>query len=403
MECDEQTLGVYLHIPFCDRICPYCDFAVVAARPLRAEDEDRYVAALLAELEHERGRWEGLALATLYLGGGTPSLLRPASVARLIDSVRAAFPSRDALEVTLEVNPSTSPREHLAAFRAAGVNRLSIGVQSFDDQKLRRLGRAHRALENHRTLDAAREAGFDNLSVDLIFRTPGESLAQFQADLDAFVAVEAPHLSTYELTVEEGTPFGAAQRAGRLPSRLEEDDAAAMIEQIEARFVAAGLRRYELSSYARPGFESRHNQRYWERQPVLGLGLGAWSSESSRRDAPHGARRANLSSLEAYLGRVEAGEAPTDLREVASVETARSEAMFLGLRRALGVDAARFEREFGAAPGHFYPTEIETLVDSGLVEQTEAGDLVLTPRGRLLADSVAAQFVGESPEERPSR
>jgi len=390
---DDASLGVYLHIPFCERICPYCDFAVVAARPLQRADEQRYVDALLRELELRQAEWPKFELATLYFGGGTPSLLQPESVARLVGAVGDVFAPRSDLEVTLEVNPSTSPRESLPGMRAAGVNRLSIGVQSFDDDKLRRLGRAHRAPESRLTLSAARATGFDNVSIDLIFRAPSESIAQFERDLECFAEAGVEHVSVYELTIEAATPFGAAERSGRLPARESDDAAADMIERIESRFSAAGLQRYELSSYARPGFESRHNRRYWERRPVLGLGLGAWSSIAASATAPHGGRRSNFRGLGAYLAAIEAGAIPDEGVEVHDAATARGEAVFLGLRRTLGVDAVRFEREFGAPPRAYFEAAIDSLCRAGLTLESERGDLQLTRRGRLLADSVAARFV----------
>jgi oxygen-independent coproporphyrinogen-3 oxidase len=390
---EDDSLGVYLHIPFCERICPYCDFAVVAARPLRADDEQRYVDALLRELELRCADWPGRRLATLYLGGGTPSLLHADSVARLHEAATRSFAGGTGVEVTLEVNPGSSAPERLRGFRDAGVNRLSIGVQSFDDAKLRRLGRAHRAEESFEMLAAAREAGFENSSIDLMFRAPGESMEGFEADLEHFATAGSQHVSAYELMIEEETPFWEAEKSGRLGSRVDEDQVAEMIAQVDDRLTGAGFGRYELASYAQPGFESAHNRRYWERSPVLALGLGAWSSEPKRADAPHGGRRSNLRGLSAYLERLEAGELPDDSQETLSAATARGEAMFLGLRRTQGVDAARFAREFGGPPRRFYDAAIDALQRQALIEERLCGDLVLTSRGRLLADSVGEHFV----------
>ena len=390
---DLPTLGVYLHVPFCERICPYCDFAVVAARPLQQGQEDRYVDALLGELAMHREDLAGSRLETLYLGGGTPSLLQPESIERLVSGVRAAAGSVGELEVTLELNPSTSKRDRLPAFGAAGVNRLSIGVQSFDAAKLRALGRAHGPAESTATLAAAREAGFDNVSIDLMFRAPGESMAAFERDLDCFAESGVTHVSAYELTIEEATAFGRAEREGRLPARASEDEAAGMIERIEHLLEARGFGRYELSAYAQPGFEAVHNQRYWERTPVLGLGVSAWSTCAPDPDAPHGRRRANVRSLGAYLECVENGRSPQAEHELLSAATARGEAVFLGLRRRAGVDAARFEREFGGSLRDFFAEAVDSLCSSGMICEGSNGDLALTPRGRLLADGVASAFV----------
>ncbi len=389
----DATVGVYFHVPFCERVCPYCDFAVTAARRLPAALEERYVDALLRELDARRGAYGGRRLESVYLGGGTPSLLRPASIARVVGAVRVAFPDAAPVETTLEVNPSTVERERLPDFRAAGVDRVSVGVQSFDDTTLRRLGRAHRAEEARRTLAACRAAGFRSLSLDLIFAAPGQRLAGFCRDLDEAVGFAPDHVSTYELTVEPGTPFATADARGQL-DRPGEEESVAMLEAAENRLAAAGFARYELSSYARPGFASVHNRRYWERRPVLGIGVGAFSSDPPGNDAPHGQRRSNVRDVATYLKRLEAGESPEAAPpEVFSAATARGEAVFLALRAARGVDSARFEGEFGGPPRAFYGATLDALRDEGLIREGPGGDLQLTARGRLFSDSVFARFV----------
>lgn len=386
------TLGVYLHVPFCERVCPYCDFAVVAARPLSAAAEDRYVAALLRELAARAAVFAGRTLASVYLGGGTPALLRPASVARLLDALRARFAVAGAAEVTLEANPSTLECTRLPAFREAGVNRLSLGIQSFDDGVLKRLGRAHRADAGRAALRAARAAGFANLSLDLLVAAPGQSLAALERDLDEATAVRPEHVSTYALTLEPGTPFARAAARGRL-ALPDEDLAAAMLETLHARLEAAGLLSYELSSFARPGFEAVHNARYWERRAVLGLGVGAWSTDPRTERAPFGIRRANLRGLPDYLAAVEAGASPEASAETLARAVARGEAAFLALRTRRGLAAAPFAREFGAAPRAFFGGAIDELCAAGLLRESAAGDLALTQAGRLLADTAFERFV----------
>jgi oxygen-independent coproporphyrinogen-3 oxidase len=388
----DASVGVYAHVPFCERVCPYCDFAVVAARPLTLEAEQRYLAALLRELATRRAAFEGRELASLYLGGGTPSLLRPESVAELVAAVRGAFAGGARAEITLEVNPSTLERGRLPGFRAAGVTRLSVGVQSFDDTVLRRLGRAHRADEARATLAACRASGFDAISLDLIFAAPGQALAGFERDLDEAIALEPEHVSTYELTIEAGTPFAKAAARGRL-ARPDEELVLAMQASAESRLRAAGLRRYEISNYARPGFEAVHNRRYWERRPVLGLGVGAFSTDPPGARTPFGVRRTNRRELSAYLACIEEGRSPeAEPAEELDAATARGEAIFLGLR-AGGVDAARFAVEFAEPPRFFYRAEIEALTGAGLIEERDGGDLALTARGRQLADYVCMHFV----------
>jgi oxygen-independent coproporphyrinogen-3 oxidase len=381
-------VGVYVHVPWCERICPYCDFAVLRARELSAAQEQRYADALCAELDARRARYAGRPLASLYLGGGTPSLLRAETIARVVASVRAAFPPAGDVEITLEVNPSTLERARLPEFRAAGVNRISLGAQSFDDATLKRLGRAHRAEAIFATLDAIRAERFAQLSLDLIFAAPGQSLALLDADLDLLIAAAPDHVSAYELTLEPGTPFGAPSARSRL-ALPDEDDTAAMMQRVEARLADAGYARYEISSYARPGRESVHNRRYWERRPVLGLGMGAVSTDPPDARHPHGVRRANPRELARYL----ADPAASGEVEVLAAEVARGEAMFLALRTARGVDAARFAEEFGAPPRGFFAPAIERLRAEALLAEEENGDLRLTPRGRLLADTVFESFV----------
>ncbi|MDX1648243.1 MAG: radical SAM family heme chaperone HemW [Myxococcota bacterium] len=390
---DDGTIGVYVHVPFCERVCPYCDFPVVAARHLPEAEEARFVAALERELAARAPALAGRRLETVYLGGGTPSRLRPASVGRILAAVRAAFPAGRPRETTLEVNPGTTERARLPAFREAGVDRLSVGVQSFDDATLRRLGRAHRAGEARATLAAARDAGFADLSLDLIVGAPGQDEAAFEADLAETLAFGPEHVSAYALTLEEGTPFARAAARGRLA--LPDDDTVAdRLERLRERLEAAGLALYEVSSYARPGREARHNRRYWERRPVLGVGPGAWSAEPPAPDAPFGARSANERDLPAWRARVEGGGAAAPpVREVADAATARGEAAFLALRTARGLRAAPFHREFGAPPRGIFGEAVAELVAAGLLEEDPGGDLRLTRRGWLLGDEVAARFV----------
>lgn len=403
---DDGRVGVYVHLPFCERICPYCDFAVVAARDLSPAREAEYVEALCRELAARQTDFAGRGLASLYFGGGTPALFRPGSIARLVDAVRAAFPiamaggSRDAgVECTIELNPSTVELARLPGFREAGIDRLSIGVQSFQDARLKRLGRAHRAAVVYDTLRAAREAGFANISIDLIFALPGESRAALDADIDAVLAVGPEHVSTYELTFEPETPFGRALARGRMQT-CDEDLAADLIDHVESRLGAAGYDRYEISSHARDGHRSRHNARYWRREAVLGLGMGAHSFEARTPEHPHGRRRANPRSLADWLQGVERDPGNVGRVEVYSAAMARGEAVFLALRQREGLAAARFEAEFGSTPRHFFESEIERAAALGWVVEGDPapGDLRLTPAGRLVADSVAALFVAEQDE-----
>lgn len=388
----DASVGVYVHVPFCERICPYCDFAVVAARRLEPERARQYVDALLAELDQRRQAFGGRRLESLYFGGGTPSLLPPEELARVVEAVSAAFPPGTPQEVTLEMNPGTLERGRLPDFRRAGVGRVSVGVQSFDDATLRRLGRAHGADEVRRTLEACRAAGFTALSLDLIFGAPQQTRAALEADLDAAIAFGPEHLSAYELSLEPGTPFAEQAARGRL-ARPDEDTLVAMHERVEERLGAAGLLRYEISSYARPGFEAVHNRRYWQRRPVLGLGMGAVSLDPPGENAPFGVRRHNPRELGPYLAGVAGGGGGRGAPEVLDFDSARGEALFLALRTARGVDAAAFAAEFGAAPRAFCAEAIDSLIGARLLLEDPDGDLRLTPRGRILSDTVFAELL----------
>lgn len=391
---DDGTVGVYLHLPYCERICPYCDFAVIAARSLDPGVEAAYVADLLRELEARAPAFAGRRLSSVYLGGGTPSLFQPESIARLLGATRAAFPAEPdaAPEITLELNPSTVERSRLPAFREAGVDRLSIGAQSFDDALLKRLGRAHRAPVIDETLVAARAAGFDNVSLDLIFAGPGQALSDLDRDLDRLLAFGPEHVSTYELTWEPETPFGRAAAAGQMMP-CDEDLAADMIETVEARLEAAGYLRYEISSYARPGRRARHNARYWQRQAVLGLGMGAHSMEPRTLGQPHGARRANPRPLSAWRDALATDPAQAGEEECLAAHAAGGEAVFLALRQREGLAAAAFAEEFGAPPRDLFGAQIDRALAAGLLLEGPSGDLRLSQAGRLLSDSVAEAFV----------
>ena len=277
-------LGLYIHIPFCERVCPYCDFAVLGVGELSVAREREYVDLLLRELElrveREGAELQGAALATVYFGGGTPGLLRADSVDRLLGAARAHWgPPR---EVTLELNPGRVEASRAVAFREAGVTRVSVGVQALTDATLSRLGRAQRAHETLRGLERCLAAGFESLSADFILGAPGQTRAELYTSLDRLVARGVPHLSVYALTIEPGTPFARARDRGQL-AVADEDEEAELLCGVRSRLRGAGYEHYEVSSYAQPGHRSRHNQRYWRCQDVLGLGVSAASLVAGRR------------------------------------------------------------------------------------------------------------------------
>lgn len=368
-------LGVYIHFPWCRALCPYCDFPVVVAR---AEPPHRaYLAAVTGELGERAPAFAGRALRSIYLGGGTPSLWDPACVAELIATVAARWHADPAaLEITVEANPSDCTDERMAAWRAGGVNRLSIGVQSWEADDLAALGRDHAMGDGPAALRAARGAGFTVVSADLILGAPGVARDARVAphSVHAAAASGVPHLSVYELTVEPRTRFGKRARAGALPV-LPDDDLAQLYESTHHALEAAGFEHYEVSSYARPGHRAIHNSLYWQGAEFLGLGLGAASFH--RDPAGGGARWVNSRKLRDYLGggaaRV-AEHTPLDARAVATDE------LWLAMRTRDGAPAEALG-EVGA-----------WLLAQGLGERD--GDRIRpTLRGYLFADQIASRIV----------
>lgn len=377
---------LYLHIPFCKRKCPYCAFV---SREGNDAEVNNYVDLLVKEMILARGDAPPLQpLDSVYLGGGTPSLLEAEQVARLLERAMQLFGLAADAEITLETNPGTVDFRRLAGFRQAGVNRLSLGVQSFDDRMLAALGRIHTSQQARDTVAAARRAGFTNIGIDLIHALPGQSLEMWRSDLEQAVRLNPEHLSVYGLTVEEGTPFAARYEDKR--TLLPDDDLSAdMFESADALLTAAGYEHYEIANYARPGCRSRHNSGYWKRDGYLGLGTGA---HSFLRNGPYGIRFGNTPDLEAYRSDIGSGKLPRRGLEVLSREDARAEFMFLGLRMAEGVGFMDFVQEFGAELGELYAQQLDMLVSQGLVTMDTKG-LRLTRRGMLLSNHVFAQFL----------
>jgi len=261
-------LSLYVHIPWCVRKCPYCDFNSHAARG--AVPEQEYVDALLRDLEQDLPRVWGRTVHSIFIGGGTPSLFSPESIERLLSGLRARLPLDQDIEITLEANPGTVELERFEGFRAAGVNRLSIGVQSFEPEKLKALGRIHGREEALRAAEAARAAGFDNFNLDLMFGLPQQSVEQALADIRTAIGLEPAHLSVYQLTIELNTLFHA-----RPPALPDDDSTWEMQNRLQAELAAAGYRQYEISAYAKAGYECRHNLNYWKFGDYLGIGAGA--------------------------------------------------------------------------------------------------------------------------------
>jgi putative oxygen-independent coproporphyrinogen III oxidase len=374
-----ERFGIYVHCPYCRTKCPYCDFNVAIHR------EDRiapFAAALRAEIARYAALpWAGrLPAGSLFLGGGTPSLLPPEAVAAMLTDARRGLGLAPDAEVTLEANPEGLDAGRLRAFRAAGVTRLSLGVQSLDDEVLRRLGRTHSAADAAAAYRAARAAGFDDVSVDLLYASPGQDLATWLRTLDAALAWDPDHLSAYALTLEPATPFGRRPPAG-LP---DEDLQVAQFDALVERAARAGLERYEVSNFAKPGRRSRHNLGYWHRRDYLGLGPGAHGGLGAIR---YWTRRSEPRWRAAVL----AGQWGIESWERLSERQVAGERLVLGLRLAEGVPREWLERHLAATPGPG-TWGVDRYVEAGLMAIRD-GRVALTERGVLLSDTVFAELV----------
>jgi putative oxygen-independent coproporphyrinogen III oxidase len=374
-------LGLYLHIPFCSSICNYCNFnRGLFDRTLK----DRYVAALEAEIRSSATDDSGTGADTIFFGGGTPSLLEPEEVGRLIKACRDTFELSPAAEITLETNPETSSRERMERFRAAGVNRISFGVQSFREVELRRLGRLHTADRAVRAVEEAREAGIGNISLDLMMWLPQQSTADCDESISRLIQVGPEHASLYLLELYPNAPLKEEMaRAGW--SLAPDEDAADMYLGSLTRLEEAGYRQYEISNVARPGRESRHNLKYWTDGEWLGFGCGAHSTRS-------GVRWKNVSRTEDYIERVRSGE-PTGIEHRRLTRDERlEEALFTGLRLADGLDIERIGARYGTDVWQRFGEGLQPFVTEGLVVR-DGPRLRLTRNGMLVANEIMAVFV----------
>jgi len=375
------VLGLYLHIPFCAAICNYCNFN---RGLLDAALKVRYVDALVREIE--AAAEPATRADTIYFGGGTPSLLSGSEVARIIDACRAAFDILDDREITLEANPDTITVDLLESYRAAGVNRLSYGVQSFRDEELQRLGRLHSAETAHQALAAARSAGFGNVSMDLMMWLPEQRIDQWLESVDALIAARPEHASLYLLELYPNAPLKEDMaRAGW--SLAPDDDAAAMYLESLARLDGAGYEQYEISNVARPGCEARHNVKYWKDGEWLGFGCGAHSTRG-------GVRWRNVTATIDYIQRVAAGTTVVAERRVMGADERVEEALFTGLRLSAGLDLAAITATYGLDVWRRHGAELSRFVDAGLVIHEPGSRLALTRSGMLLANEVMAVFIG---------
>ena len=383
-------LAIYIHIPFCQRKCPYCDFNTYAGRE---SQYDALVQALARDLRETGRGLDRPLVQTVFLGGGTPTVLEPRHLETIFRALEEGFRVLPDAEITSEANPGTVDRARFGVLRALGVNRLSMGVQSFQDGELRFLGRIHDAQEALTAFQEARRSGFDNINLDFIFGLPQQSPTAWEATLSQAIALQPEHLSLYSLTVEPGTPLARWVAQGQV-SEPDPDRAADLYEMARERLAEAGFEHYEISNWARgpldvsllPRFASRHNVVYWRNEPYLGFGPGAhgWF---------RGVRRAVITDVGEYIQRVEAGAPYWSMEDPIPLDLEMGETMMLGLRLVrAGVERARFRERFGVDVTDVWPQELATLLAQGLIELS-AERVRLSPDAVLIGNEVFAAFL----------
>lgn len=377
-----QPISIYIHIPFCVRKCAYCDFT---SFPGRGAQMEAYLSAVCREMRAQAAFFGRRPVRTVFLGGGTPTLMSGDQARRLLDALRMCFDVAPDAEITMEGNPGTVTAQSLAAYRAAGVNRLSLGVQSLDDGMLAAIGRIHTAAQAHEAVALARAAGFDNVNLDLMLGLPGQSVAQWERTLDEAITLVPEHLSCYSLIVEEGTPLSTQLERGECAPLPDEDALCRMDEITAERTAQAGFARYEVSNYAKPGRECRHNIVYWACEPYLGLGCAAHSDMDGRRFY-------NPSDWAGYLQMAECGSTERPQEGENTRQDRMFERMMMGLRMVRGVDCARFARDFGAQPEEIWKEALERDLQVGLMAR-EGDFLRLTQRGMQVMNSVLVELL----------
>lgn len=377
----KKDLGLYLHIPFCVKKCAYCDFLSWSASQ---EEKGKYVEALLQEIESYREFAKGYRVSTVFVGGGTPSVLEAEQMKAVLGKVQEVFELDRKPEITIEMNPGTVTEEKLQAYKELGVNRLSIGLQSVSDEKLKVLGRIHTYEEFLESYELARKTGFDNISVDLISSVPGQTLENWKEELTKLAALSPEHISVYQLMIEEGTPF--YETYGEHPELLPDEETSRDIYLYTGKFLKEnGYVQYEISNYAKEGRESRHNLKYWERDEYLGLGIGAASMIRN-------IRMNNTKDMETYL---EHCSQPKAMRtDVQFLEEPRQieEFMFLGLRKTRGVSRKEFRRNFGRDMDMVYEKTLYKFLENGMLKEYK-DRVYLSEEGILLSNVVLSEFL----------
>lgn len=377
----KKDLGLYIHIPFCIKKCAYCDFLSWSGDK---DQKEEYVRDLEQEIRSYKTFAADYQVSTVYFGGGTPSILETGQIERIMEALRQTFRIEKKAEITLEMNPGTARKEKLKVYRQLGINRLSIGIQSVKNENLKLLGRIHTYEDFLESYHMAREAGFDNISGDLISSLPGQTLEEWKEELEILIRTPLEHLSVYQLIIEEGTEF--YERYGEHEELLPDDETSREIYLWTGEYLEnQGFRQYEISNYARAGKESRHNLRYWERKDYLGLGLGAASMIRNMR-------MSNTRDWEKY--RTGCRDPRKIREEVEFLEEPRQieEFMFLGLRKTRGVSRKEFRRTFGKDLDLIYEKTLKKYLENGMLQ--ESGDRIfLSEEGILLSNQIFADFL----------
>ena len=374
----KKPTSAYVHIPFCTQICYYCDFSKVF---IKNQPVDSYLEHLLQEFHS----YDIQKLRTLYIGGGTPTALSAPQLETLLDGLTKNLDLSVLEELTIEANPGDLDADKIAVLKNSAVNRVSLGVQTFDDKMLKKIGRSHLEKDIYENIDRLKLAGFDNISIDLIYALPGQTMDQVKDNVEKAITLDIPHMSLYSLILENHTVFMNRMRRGKLPLPKEELEAE-MFEYIIEELERSGFEHYEISNFSKPGFESRHNLMYWDNAEYYGIGAGASGYVNGVRYKNHG-------PIRHYLSAVEAGNARVTEEHLSQREQMEEE-MFLGLRKKSGVSITRFEEKFGTSFEDLYGQVVRNLCHQGLL-QVEGQQIRMTKKGLFLGDTVAERFILE--------
>lgn len=374
----KKPTSAYVHIPFCTQICYYCDFSKVF---IKNQPVDSYLEHLLGEYRS----YDIHKLRTLYIGGGTPTALSAPQLETLLDGLTKNLDLSVLEELTIEANPGDLDADKIAVLKNSAVNRVSLGVQTFDDKMLKKIGRSHLEKDIYENIDRLKLAGFDNISIDLIYALPGQTMDQVKDNVEKAITLDIPHMSLYSLILENHTVFMNRMRRGKLPLPKEELEAE-MFEYIIEELERSGFEHYEISNFSKPGFESRHNLMYWDNAEYYGIGAGASGYVNGVRYKNHG-------PIRHYLKAVEEGNARVTEEHLSQREQMEEE-MFLGLRKKSGVSMIRFEEKFGTSFEGLYGQVVRELCHQGLL-QVEGQQIRMTKKGLFLGDTVAEQFILE--------